>query len=615
MQQQAAQHKKRRDDYAAQYNAVSSLVRFLLATAAFLWWLVAWLIMSTTTVLQAQEDRSFFYADSTERVSYTISYYPVDACGVFASDSVSKRRSASCVLICFRLRCDMLVFIPTALRQAEEGQSSVVSFSQLLASSRRQVVYRAVPFLQIDFSDAEGVIRTSALWQDTVSVSNEIIGNERLLKERFVYGSVWCTVESGLYALTMNVGSPMLPKMLTVREKQIVVPDSDNLCAFSDSPMIVTQPLQLTVLADAKLPSGSSLHSQADSGTMEAVRQAAEESVVVGVGLGASIPFGQPSALVFPLWCVSPEDSLSYTIYALSLRSFFPSASKRSTSQLASEVFVEAGAVRLYDSVHLVGEAAANTATTNTATVGVGQTLVDSRNRFSGIRLAVKKQQSKSETQAMQHTFLSRKALGEIVLNSAVLSEGVYRITVVRHKTSRSVPTSTDNAAQCSCMDDTLMVELAVEWHERPRSLRVMNYAIDLMKYILTDAEHAALLQGNEQEAEALFAEYWRRLDPTPRTVFNEALAAYYKRVDEAFFRFSEPLANGGMSDGARSERGKVLVLFGEPTSVRQTATSERGTAADVVTEVWRYDNGVRKEFIFEVGKYGKDVLKKVREL
>ncbi|MES2766695.1 MAG: GWxTD domain-containing protein, partial [Bacteroidota bacterium] len=99
---------------------------------------------------------------------------------------------------------------------------------------------------------------------------------------------------------------------------------------------------------------------------------------------------------------------------------------------------------------------------------------------------------------------------------------------------------------------------------------------------------------------------YWRTKDPSAQTSFNEALAEYFNRVDYAFFNFQTIEER----DGARTERGKIYILHGKPTSINRTFDPGKP-----VTERWRYENKVKKEFVFEAITEGRFKLKEVVEI
>jgi GWxTD domain-containing protein len=151
---------------------------------------------------------------------------------------------------------------------------------------------------------------------------------------------------------------------------------------------------------------------------------------------------------------------------------------------------------------------------------------------------------------------------------------------------------------------DTVNFEFEIFWDRPPFSLRNLNYAIDLAYYILTDEEFNNLKDAKKEEQEQKFFDLWRKFDTDTTTLFNEAMAVYYSRVDYAFFNYqtiNEP-------DGAKTERGKIYILYGKPTS-----TSREIDKDDVIREVWYYDR-LHKKFVF-VSKDGKFFLESITNL
>lgn len=151
---------------------------------------------------------------------------------------------------------------------------------------------------------------------------------------------------------------------------------------------------------------------------------------------------------------------------------------------------------------------------------------------------------------------------------------------------------------------DTVNFEFEIFWDRPPFSLRNLNYAVDLAYYILTDEEFDKLKDTKKEEQEQKFFDLWRKFDTDTTTLFNEAMAVYYNRVDYAFFNYqtiSEP-------DGAKTERGKIYILYGKPTS-----TSREIDKDNVVREIWYYDR-LHKKFIF-LSKDGKFILESITNL
>lgn len=180
-------------------------------------------------------------------------------------------------------------------------------------------------------------------------------------------------------------------------------------------------------------------------------------------------------------------------------------------------------------------------------------------------------------------------ALIEIVLPEEKMSSGKYVLKV--HKRGAA---------------DTLKYPFSLTWEHKPLSLRNIQYAVELAYYVMTDEEYDAVNSGSLEAKRQKLYTFWKGRDPQPASVFNEAMAEYYNRVDYAFFNY-QTLAE---RDGARTERGKIYVLHGAPTSV------DRRLEPDApVVEIWRYNNSVRKEFIFESSVPGFFRLKNIRDL
>jgi GWxTD domain-containing protein len=131
-----------------------------------------------------------------------------------------------------------------------------------------------------------------------------------------------------------------------------------------------------------------------------------------------------------------------------------------------------------------------------------------------------------------------------------------------------------------------------VVWSDMPLSLSDLDYSIDAMRYILTDSQLDSMRSGNKAERKKHFDDYWKALDPTPGTVYNERETEYYRRVDYSFFNFRNPIKPD--DDGMRTDRGKIFILYGKPTSVDRRLLPD-GPAE----EVWTYRNNVGKQFIF----------------
>lgn len=164
-------------------------------------------------------------------------------------------------------------------------------------------------------------------------------------------------------------------------------------------------------------------------------------------------------------------------------------------------------------------------------------------------------------------------------------------------------------SAQAGTDTSTGRFPFRVIWSAQPLSLFNTDYAIEAMRYILTDGQLDSLRSGNAQERKAQFDAWWAAQDPTPGTIFNERKAEYFRRVDHAFYAFR----NGAKEDddGSRHDRGKIYILYGAPTSIDRALLPD-GPAQ----EIWTYLNNVKKRFVFvDNDKAGNYRLASVEDL
>ncbi len=99
-------------------------------------------------------------------------------------------------------------------------------------------------------------------------------------------------------------------------------------------------------------------------------------------------------------------------------------------------------------------------------------------------------------------------------------------------------------------------------------------------------------------------AEFWRKRDPTPETPENEYQQEAYGRYSKAIDRFSQTRTS---RDGWQTDRGRVLMLYGEPSNIEQSPAS----LSMLPWEKWEYNRiagGRQAQFVFVdlrgLGKY-----------
>jgi GWxTD domain-containing protein len=113
------------------------------------------------------------------------------------------------------------------------------------------------------------------------------------------------------------------------------------------------------------------------------------------------------------------------------------------------------------------------------------------------------------------------------------------------------------------------------------------------LEYIASPTERNILRNAAVAERDSLWREFWKTLDPTPTTAYNEREIEYYERIAYAEEHFS----NGDR--GWRSDRARIFVQHGPPDEI-QAYPYELDSFP---YEIWLYyKNNLR--FVF-VDRYG----------
>ena len=93
---------------------------------------------------------------------------------------------------------------------------------------------------------------------------------------------------------------------------------------------------------------------------------------------------------------------------------------------------------------------------------------------------------------------------------------------------------------------------------------------------------------------------YWKQLDPTPETEYNELHELFLTRLEQTNLHFSRFLE---FADGWKSDMGRTYIIYGAP---REIYRSPAGPTLDPKYEVWVYaigtpgENERTAELIFE---------------
>jgi GWxTD domain-containing protein len=83
------------------------------------------------------------------------------------------------------------------------------------------------------------------------------------------------------------------------------------------------------------------------------------------------------------------------------------------------------------------------------------------------------------------------------------------------------------------------------------------------------------------EEKRRFLAAFWKNRDPSPSTVRNEFKEAYQSRV-----QFANKQYGDGMLEGWKTDRGRVLLQYGEPSAVE----ANHHRTGELPHEIWQYD-------------------------
>ncbi|MDI6400881.1 GWxTD domain-containing protein [Balneolaceae bacterium ANBcel3] len=124
-------------------------------------------------------------------------------------------------------------------------------------------------------------------------------------------------------------------------------------------------------------------------------------------------------------------------------------------------------------------------------------------------------------------------------------------------------------------------------WLNMPVSLLNLDIAVEMMEFIMDSDAHRTMRRASSSDKEQKFRAFWKERDPDPETEYNPLMVEYFRRIDEAYDRFTTPQVRGFESD-----QGKVFLRNGEPD--RKERVLPPGQPA---REIWHYGS---RRFVFE---------------
>ncbi len=101
-----------------------------------------------------------------------------------------------------------------------------------------------------------------------------------------------------------------------------------------------------------------------------------------------------------------------------------------------------------------------------------------------------------------------------------------------------------------------------VRWQNGPVSREDLDTAIAQLRYIAGRRDLKDMQNSRPPHNRNLFEQFWERYDPDPETEENELKEEYYDRVAVSNASFA-----WARFPGWKSDRGRVYILYGEPTT------------------------------------------------
>lgn len=137
------------------------------------------------------------------------------------------------------------------------------------------------------------------------------------------------------------------------------------------------------------------------------------------------------------------------------------------------------------------------------------------------------------------------------------LPEGSYTLQTVFMKNKRKIKSFKHN--------------FNIKWMDKPWSLSDYQIAEKPLKAALEDDFEALVLSKCNDEMLA-FKKYWKEMDPTPNSEYNELEAEFYKRADDTQRKFGSERKYGWETD-----MGEIYLKFGPPEKVNDQSLNPSG--------------------------------------
>lgn len=168
-------------------------------------------------------------------------------------------------------------------------------------------------------------------------------------------------------------------------------------------------------------------------------------------------------------------------------------------------------------------------------------------------------------------------------LNKSDLKEGSYILKLFALRPSSLTDSLFKESEILSVSERTFEITPSIA----NQVLANIDKSIRQLKYVAYQSDIDYINQAPTQEEKVRrFLEFWKKLDPTPSTEYNEAFEEYYERIYYANAQFKSYI------EGWQTDRGMVYVVLGPPATI-QTQTDFNYNRN---YEIWNYTT---RTFIF----------------
>ncbi|MGA2295925.1 MAG: GWxTD domain-containing protein [FCB group bacterium] len=155
------------------------------------------------------------------------------------------------------------------------------------------------------------------------------------------------------------------------------------------------------------------------------------------------------------------------------------------------------------------------------------------------------------------------------------IKSGVYTLRLIALKATN--PQNEDKSEYLAISERSIKIYHTISGS----TLNDLNKAIRQLRYVTDQSDIDYIESGvTQDEKQKRFAEFWRKLDPTPNTDRNEAFDEYYARIEYANKEFKS------YTEGWLTDKGMVYIIFGRPMNVDASISNN---SMNRRYEVWTY--------------------------